>query len=654
MPEGYNTGNFKPYKSMYVDQKRPEIAQIKRERYDAGKAEYDALNRAVGSVQTLTGDDYTVNNLKNRIEDRMGGVIASGAFENSNYAVGDSVTDFASDTKVAQAAESMENYKKGEALKAEMVAKGAQIYDFDKMVVGTNPDGTPIWGSAADSHVTETGGVYQEKLDTSARVKMLMDGIAEDGGQLRHVAAVAGLTEEEAFMFLKHGTGISEDKVRKIAEALTPLYADSQEGKQKFRALTQLDLATDQAAMDVLQEDLFAYGKKQVGWKNKFIENPYAALLAAQEEGGDPAGIPTTLPSFETSPETLASFRWENQMGMFRGGALDTSISWDEEVVTDKLGSMSTDTVTHTMNSTEALKRYENDLRKHNGDMSKVPMVGSAPLGRLMHIGKKYKRLKLTGESEEEFLHRMSKGLASSAAQVGQVHAYSPDGRRGMADLMLGAGSLLEIVDMTDGADRTPKKLNAWSSAKTTTDDDKWLWTGDAYYQQELMKALQLERSGKTAGDGESSVEIHGVDVSGPNPGATQIVLKTERGTKNIQVSYSSQTKNFFTGVANMAKLIRNPDENRTEEIRLPNMPLGVDYLEMKGSYENQLDGTVQFAPMVKRHFTNGKTDSTFKALPAGSIDGMVQSSMQQFEGNFPTFESDLFKRHKEIRTSVN
>lgn len=665
MPEGYNVGNFQPYKSMYVDQKRPEIAKIKRDRYDASKAEYDALNRAVGSVQTLGGDEYTVNRLKDRITDRMGSVISSGAYENANFAVSDAVTDFASDKSVAQAAESMENYKKGEALKAEMKAKGMQIYDFDKMVVGTNPDGTPIWGSAADTHVTETGGVYQpkfeEKLDTSARVKMLMDGIAEDGGALRSVAATAGVTEAEAKMFLKYGEGISDDKIARIAKALTPLYADSQEGRQKFRALTQLELQDEKTAMNALEQDLYSYGKKQVGWKNKYIENPYAKLLAEQETPPPPY-IPTTVPSFEVNPESMQAFGWSQNKGMFTNGMLNTDITIDQATPPATNNPLAGQTYSHSqvkISNSAALTRYKKDLATANGDMMKVPMVGSAPLGRLMYLKEKYGHLKGKNESDEKFLERVNAGIISSHAQIGQVHPYSPDGRRGYADLALGNISNLRIVDMEEGGDKTPKTTAAWSKATSSLSDDKWGWTGDPYYANQLEIALSNESAGKAHSDDESWVEIHGINVSGNQPGATEMVLHTPRGTKKMQVSYSDQTKNFFTGVANMAKLIQSPDENRVENVSLPGMPPGVSHYKMKGSYENQADGSIQFAPMVKRVFVptpsnpNGSEDDQWYPMPPNKINEMVQSTVQAFQGNFNTFEGQLMQPQKVTRSSV-
>lgn len=288
-----------------------------------------------------------------------------------------------------------------------------------------------------------------------------------------------------------------------------------------------------------------------------------------------------------------------------------------------------------------------------------VPMVGSAPLGRLMYLKENYGHLKIDGESEEKFLERVNSGMIAAHAQIGQVHPYSPDGRRGFADLALGNVSNLRIVDMEEGGDKTPKTTAAWSAATSNLADDKWGWTGNPYYATQLELALSNEAAGKAHTDDAPWVEIHGINVSGNQPGATEMVLHTERGTKRMQVSYSDQTKNFFTGVANMAKLIKSPDENKVEKVALPGMPPGVSHYEMKGSYQNQPDGSVQFQPMVKRVFVptpsnpTGSKDDRWYPMPPNKINEMVQATMQAFEGNFGTFEGQLMQPQKDTRSSV-
>jgi len=565
MPEGYETSHIQPYRSMYVDMKRPEIATIKRDRYDASKAEYDALNRAIGSIQTIGEDPYTVNALKQRVEDRMSAVVNSGAFENGNMAVSDAVTDFASDTRVAKAAESAENYKKSEALKAQAIAQGKQIYDFDRQFKGYDPEGKPIFQHKSETHNTERDGVYQpayeEKLDNVARVKQLMDGIADDPISLKAVAAVGGLTEEQAYAYLKYGQQISDDKVERIAEALTPLYADSQEGKQKFRALTQLELKDEKTAMEVLKNDLYAFGKKQVGGQLHYIQNPYGQPGEQQE--AEAVFTPETIQSLTLNPSKEPLAVWGNPVAKeklfdVKGNLRSSFTIGDAEgpnVELNKKGVPITGSNERTA-STELI-RFKKQLEKAGGDVSKVKNVS----GRLLYFKEKYAHLRAPGESDSAFLEKMDKAYNDNVAQTTAVYEFSPEGRQKAAVMLGDKFSSLQIYDPKVG--ELPMSVNQWSSKG----EDEWLTFSDSNFAESFKKALQ---AGGAVTEDNSFVEVKGMVISGELPGGTEVRFSHNGTPYDLVIKASDQTERNFNTINKMSNMLRTLDTESELEVSVP------------------------------------------------------------------------------------
>ena len=96
---------FKPYRSMYVDMKLPEIATIQQDRYDRAKEEKTALDRALGRMQLNDPGDVHRNRLKKEIEGLIG---SRPDFENLQSIITDVTTKVMSDQPLLRALDTWE------------------------------------------------------------------------------------------------------------------------------------------------------------------------------------------------------------------------------------------------------------------------------------------------------------------------------------------------------------------------------------------------------------------------------------------------------------------------------------------------------------------------------------------------------------------
>ena len=304
MADPYGTVSFTPYKSMYVDQKLPEQAKIVRERYDKNLEDYDALNRALGSIETMPGDDAIKNKAKIDVEKRLSRLVESGAYEHAGRAVQDSVTDLASNSLLIQAMKNKETRGKELELQASMKAQGKMPLDFGKTLsrgslgeVQYDEAGMPVYHDSADYFSTAESGEYtpmtEETLNYEGKAMSLMANIQASSGSLQQVVSSGKLSQADADAFLQYGTGIGRAKMERVARAVLPLFETSIEGAQLKRSLMQLSpnmttgqLHSEGEADNVLLDYLVRAGEGQVSWQNQFVKKPAGG---SGSSSGDPA-----------------------------------------------------------------------------------------------------------------------------------------------------------------------------------------------------------------------------------------------------------------------------------------------------------------------------------------------------------------------------
>jgi len=286
---------FKPYRSMYVDMKLPEIATIQQDRYDRAKEEKTALDRALGRMQLNDPGDVHRNRLKKEIEGLIG---SRPDFENLQSIITDVTTKVMSDQPLLRALDTWEAREKEKEIINKLIAEGNQVLDFGdaykkdadgKLIRDAN--GKPIRDHVFQKWDTEEKGVYrqhaEQRLPWEVTAQQLMQGIAEDPIKLARLVASGDLDKETADLFLKYGTVVSRAKVAKVANALAEEYMQTSAGRQQFRTLTSLEinpetneLYTPEEAKKTIADYLYGIGSKQEGAKLSYTEDPLAMAKA--------------------------------------------------------------------------------------------------------------------------------------------------------------------------------------------------------------------------------------------------------------------------------------------------------------------------------------------------------------------------------------
>lgn len=573
----YGGIQFPEYESMFVDLGRKETAETLANRYTTNKAEYDNLQRAMGSVQTLKGDTYTVQDLGSRVGNTMSNIVDSGAYEFGSMAVSDSVTDFMTDKKVLNAVESWQNRQKELEVIAQRRANGLQSYDF-----GEKPVIDPVTGLAmrdpktgevitehvTNTHVTETQGVYQplseNKLPAEEKARQLMQGIADDPILLQQVAANLNLPVEQAMFMLQSGSAVSGNKIRKVAEAVLPLYMDSAEGLQKMRALQQLSvndatgtLYDAQEAQQVLFQDLISAAAPQRGSKLQYMQSPYMKALADQE-------TPTSTPvetrqsvDIDKEIEDVDFDKYFNPDGSAGSGEFQRT---EGPVMTSGMRSgQISDAAGHHITSSESLKRVKKqlaegkDLLNIRGNMS----------GKLQYLREEYANVvpRLPGQTDREYSEELWNGIVKNpAVQIGTVYAPRIEGIESMKKVLGNSPSLQFInIDNPTAAPLTLEELDA--NLDDSNNNLGQLFDFDEDWKKEIVTALQ-------GGDTEATVQINGLTARGPLAGGMEITYTSSDGDVfNLIVADKSKPMAQFKRIGAVSDLIAQGKPNAKKRI---------------------------------------------------------------------------------------
>ncbi len=635
----YGGIQFPEYESMFVDLGRKETAETLANRYTTNKAEYDNLQRAMGSVQTLKKDGYTVQDLGGRVGNTMSNVVDSGAYEFGSMAVSDSVTDFMTDKKVLNAVESWQNRQKELEVISQRRANGLQSYDF-----GEKPVIDPVTGLAmrdpktgevitehvTDTHVTETQGVYQplseNKLPAEEKARQLMQGIADDPILLQQVAANLNLPVEQAMFMLQSGSAVSGNKIRKVAEAVLPLYMDSAEGLQKLRALQQLSvndatgtLYDAQEAQQVLFQDLISAAAPQRGSKLQYMQSPYTKALADQE-------TPTSTPvesrqTVDIDPET------ENL-------DFDEHFNPDGSKISIIPGQQKDPWGGKTRPSTleESTKR----VRKQIAEGKDLLNIRGNTEGKLQYLREEYANVvpRLPGQTDREYSEELWEGIVQNpAVQIGTVYAPRIEGIESMKKV-LGNSPSLQVIDI-DNPTNTPLTLNEWGDQIADERNDTWnpfngkFWDLDEDWQKEIITALQ-------GGDTEATVQINGLTARGPLAGGMEITYTSGDGDVfNLIVGDKSKPLAEFKRLGPVSDLIAQGKPNASKTINYPKptktgdpitdgkMPNGVTHIDYTYKVRrNPSHGNIE--SYVRIEYKNSRTNQVYKAVQRPETLGAV------------------------------
>jgi len=629
----YGGVQFPEYESMYVDLKRPEIAQGLSDRYDANKAEYDTLQRAIGSVQTLHGDKPVVQALANRVDGKMSGIVNSGAYEFGAMAVSDSVTDFMTDQNVLDSVKSWENRQKELEVIAERRANGLQTYDFGQvpvidpatgMAMRDPATGEVITQHVTDTHVTANQGVYQplseNKLAAEEKARQLMQGIRDDPILLGRIQS----TDPELAFFLRSGKAVTADKIERVANAVLPLYAESSEGLQKMRALQQITvndatgtLYDPQEAQQVLLQDLISAAAPQQGTDYQYTQSALMKALGDQET---PAPLDLNyVASADTSPnlEEIDFDDYFNSDGSPKGyeanfGQDASYQEWlnteeGQEMMRNERLAYGDDEEFYKAKGVSTAEYSLKRVKKQLAEGKDLLNIRGNMLGKLQYLREEYENVipRLPGQTDREYSEELWKGVVQGPmVQVKRVYRPKPEGITTVKSILGNSGTNLKVLDL-DNPTTTALTLDEWHDRtdRFGIDED---WKG------ELINTLQ------GTGDSGAQVFINGLTVGGPLSGGIEVTYISSDDDKfNLVLSPSDKELDEFRELGKMADLVKEGKPGASKKVSIgktitrPGVP--IPFTDVEYSYIVQRNPqTGEIDPQLKVVYINSKTNQRF------------------------------------------
>lgn len=530
---------FRPYQSMYVDMRLPERAQLERDRYDAAKEEKTLLDRAIGKIRLGKGDDP----VKQRLLSEIKGMIGDRPdFENIGHIVNDATTRFMTDTELLNALDSYGVRQKEMAKEAELRMQGKLLdfgnrYQKDASGKVVMKDGKPVQTHVFDEWNTASKGIYsphaEERGNWEQTAQQMMSGIAEDPVALSAVAASAGLTVEEAKAFLKYGTGVSDAKVRKIAEVITDEFMHTTDGNQLYRTFKELDIDPstggtydESSARNKVTEFLSGIGKKQVGAKYSYIGKPQKEV---EEQPVGPGRLPVDEVLDNSGAENDAAASFLSGLRMFDGETPDPNAGFPSK----NWASRNVDPTLVSAKKAKLLKEYTT-LKKSKpiGDWTEAEIKQYAwAIMDDVTKNPKINKYRNPGETDENFAERYVR------ASKGSTYSYVTPILTG--DAKTSASKMMSSL-FSSGQDKQIFKVAGttdWVTGKVLLDKlEGGAWTeSEEDVKEKLLEQLKEENA---------AIELVN---TGPNAGMFRVQFDNPgNGPKDFYVrAAKSQTEGF-------------------------------------------------------------------------------------------------------------
>jgi len=579
-----------PYQSMYVDMKLPEIAQIERDRFDMASAEKDAIDRSIGSMRLLQGDEYVKHKLNSDVQGIIGGRVD---FENMGRVVKDATTRLLTDTKLLDAADSYATRQKELEAENAMRAQGLKPLDFNytpvldkngKAVIDP-ATGLPMRQHKSEVWNTETQGKYrtgiEEKLKWEEKAQQLIAGIADDSGPIQKAAIAAGISDDERRRWLSTGQGVTRAKIDRLATELTKVFDQTAEGRQMRRELQELavnpatsTLHSDAEVTGKMKELLLSVGAKQEGWVN----NPFKSAIDYDAQASEAAlaalpsntiPVPSSMPAtFDLADvvdkELITIGKAEEGEGIFgkaklfsTDGKYNASINKKESGVIQK-----------------RLKEAGGDWRKMDKEwlgMNKAALIDyvNDPLNGL-------KKFQEKGETDKEFTVRMGQVLGSIQNEELTI---LPD-PRGAAKSMLQGESMTKFYNENgtpmddlesladDGSTVFGSELDAEEIRQALRYAWKEDWDGEGIPPAEISMVTKGDRNGSfkvviPAGDNKKKVFYMEPQQDMPQGFEVATIMNTYAGSKSVQpIEMTSAARSLYGNAVKQAYAVNTPVGN--------------------------------------------------------------------------------------------
>ena len=497
--ENYNTFDFTPYESNFATGRREELADRTKQEFDTNKAEYDVLQRAIGSLETTDFNKKYVDQMRTDIEKKMEGVLQTGRYDLAGFGVDDSLTRYMTDNTVKNAVESFQTIKKEDQLIAANPNKYKKYYEVPVMldenqnewtaadykdpnkqgVAKLDANKNPIMKDLRQEHDAATGaylGNSEEALDHVARATTMMSHIANDTNFIEKMIysykrAGIQIDAATAKKFILNGTAITDDKVTGIADELIDEYASTPEGLQRIQTLSLelspnveyygkdplMQLNSDEEIRQILLNDLKAAGQTQIGQTmtitgipqeskstvvNNFDRN-METLVERDSEGRNFDAINTA------QTETLEEIKNNNsKIYDVNGNLRDVNSIPASDDAAMPLPPMDADG-NPIVSGKVRLKRIKEELANNSlKDGATSILQIPNPNDRAVYIIDKYGKNKPPGATDAAFVHEIEQIALNESEKLNHIHLFrdAPEQDGTKSGAQLAAGQLNAVI----------------------------------------------------------------------------------------------------------------------------------------------------------------------------------------------------------------
>tara|TARA_Y100001937_G_scaffold18647_1_gene25724 strand:+ start:17909 stop:20278 length:2370 start_codon:yes stop_codon:yes gene_type:complete len=290
MANKYSRYELRPFQSMYVDNKQPQIAMLLSQRYDQNKQSKDLIDRTLSQMQLLDGDKVHGERVKGEVKNMLKKHIDRGDWENSTLVMQDATNLVSTDAGLLAANESFKVRQAEIQAIREAKLNGIPMIDFGSEMRKTHE--SYFYDGETDTYITNIYEPMAEKmLDYRTRKERMIGKIPAD--------------QRGNWM------GIGRGKTNKIANMMVEQYiSDTHEGAQEFRKLVEIDLPQTlpieertRLAKNAILEDF-----KEVAQQQEF--NKVTGTASGGGGGGGALGLKNGL-AFLSSESTQVSTRFD-------------------------------------------------------------------------------------------------------------------------------------------------------------------------------------------------------------------------------------------------------------------------------------------------------------------------------------------------------
>tara|TARA_R110000796_G_scaffold85417_3_gene185371 strand:+ start:817 stop:2955 length:2139 start_codon:yes stop_codon:yes gene_type:complete len=623
--ENYKTFDFAPYESNFATGRREELADRTKQEFDTNKAEYDILQRTIGSLETTDFNKKYVNQMNKDIEKKMEGVLQTGRYDLAGFGVADSLTRYMTDTTVKNAVESFQMIKKEDQVNAANPNKVHRYYEVPVMldenlkewtaadykvpnkkgVAQLDANDNPIMKDLRQEHDAATGayaGNSEEALDHVKRAATMMQSIADDTNfieKMIHSYKREGITidADTAKKFILNGRAITDEKVAGLADELIDEYASTPEGLQRIQALSLklssnveyygkdplMQLNSDEEIREILLNDLRGAGQTQIGQTmttTGITQDRVGPTPPAPQ--ADPLKYVTYNPGVSLDKYNTAHTKIKTQLAAGKKSryySADGSIKADTDIPDpDNIPTANTNAgKTIKLSLDQASIRGSETLAQIQvlDPATGQPTTSTNPLDiedeyqRAAYILKgDYGNIRPANVSDAAHVMAVEKMLAEGTHITRQITGIPTEHRPAIAKLLAGditaKDARIYDPEVQGGA---PVNADQWS----TELDPSYVIKEPQALRNALIDAFERSANNTSSSDTDliKKIQVRGITYDPKHPGAYEVIITPQKGeSKTIFVEGAKNNREFFTPAARLVAVMQG--NYRDVEVPVP------------------------------------------------------------------------------------